>query len=108
MAMVLDFFPPDKSARIISLLILILGVSPLLAPSVGSFIISVWNWRFIFVTLATITLIILIIVFFFLPDGQAPDTSLSLKPKPIINSFKSILVVPQFYVYALAGTFSFA
>jgi DHA1 family bicyclomycin/chloramphenicol resistance-like MFS transporter len=40
-AMVRDFFPPDQSARILSLLFLIIGVSPLLAPTVGS-IILLW------------------------------------------------------------------
>ncbi len=37
MAMVRDFFPVKETAKIISLLILILSASPLLAPSVGVF-----------------------------------------------------------------------
>jgi DHA1 family bicyclomycin/chloramphenicol resistance-like MFS transporter len=108
MAMVLDFFPSDKSARIISLLILILGVSPLLAPTVGSFIVAATNWRFVFVVLAAIAVIVLFFVFFFLPEGRQPDITVSLMPKSIINGFKNILLEPRFYVYALAGTFSFA
>jgi len=108
MAMVLDFFPSDKSAGIISLLILILGVSPLLAPTAGSFIVAVSNWRFVFVVLAIIAVIILICVFFFLPEGRQPDITVSLMPKQIINGFKNILLEPRFHIYALAGTFSFA
>jgi DHA1 family bicyclomycin/chloramphenicol resistance-like MFS transporter len=108
MAMVLDFFPSDKSARIISLLILILGVSPLLAPTAGGFIVAAWNWRAVFITLAVIAVIILIIVFIFLPEAHESDLTVSLMPKPIIAGFKNILVERQFYVYALAGTFSFA
>src|SRR5450432_134851 len=46
MAMVRDFFPVNKSARIISLLVLILGASPLLAPTAGSFIVTSWGWPF--------------------------------------------------------------
>lgn len=108
MAMVLDFFPTDKSAGIISLLILILGVSPLLAPTAGSFIIAVANWRFVFVVLAIIALILLFFVFFFLPEGHQPDLTVSLMPTPIINGFKNILLEPKFHIYAFAGTFSFA
>jgi MFS transporter, DHA1 family, multidrug resistance protein len=108
MAMVIDFFPSDKSAGIISLLILILGVSPLLAPTAGGFIVAAWNWRAVFITLAVIAVIILIIVFIFLPEVHEPDLTVSLMPKPIIAGFKNILVKQQFYVYALAGTFSFA
>lgn len=108
MAMVRDFFPPEKSASVISLLILILGASPMLAPSAGSFVMSLFSWRYIFVLLALIALIILIIVFIFLPQTQKPDVSISLKPKPIINTFKNILLQPQFYIFTLAGTFAFS
>lgn len=108
MAMVRDFFPADRSAAIISLLVLILGASPLLAPTVGSFIVNAWGWHFVFVSLAAIVFIILLVVIFFLPEGHLPDTTISLKPVPVINEFKIILFEPKFYLYALAGTFSFS
>ena len=108
MAMVRDFFPVSKSAGIISLLVLILGASPLLAPTVGSFIVVAWGWHFVFIILAAIAFIILVLVFFFLPEGHAPDKTISLKPTPIINGFKIILIEPRFYVFALAGSFSFS
>jgi MFS transporter, DHA1 family, multidrug resistance protein len=108
MAMVRDFFPVDKSAGIISLLVLILGASPLLAPTAGSFIVSGWGWHFVFVLLAAIVFIMLLVVFFFLPEGHMPDKTVSLKPKPVVQGFKIILFEPRFYVFALAGTFSFS
>ncbi|MES2849432.1 MAG: multidrug effflux MFS transporter [Bacteroidota bacterium] len=108
MAMVRDFFPVEKSASVISFLVLILGASPLLAPTVGSFIIDWWGWHFVFIMLAAITFIILLAVFFFLPEGHAPDKTISLKPSPIIKGFKEVLTNPRFYVFALAGSFSFS
>jgi MFS transporter, DHA1 family, multidrug resistance protein len=108
MAMVRDFFPVEKSASVISFLVLILGASPLLAPTVGSFIVGWWGWHFVFIMLAAITFIILLAVIFFLPEGHAPDKTISLKPSPIIKGFKEVLTNPRFYVFALAGTFSFS
>jgi DHA1 family bicyclomycin/chloramphenicol resistance-like MFS transporter len=108
MAMVRDFFPPDKSASIISFLILVIGLSPLLAPSAGSIVAVAFGWRYVFITLAVIAFIVLLLVFFFLPEGQQPDKTISLKPAPIIATFKSILFEPQFYVFTIAGTFCFA
>jgi len=108
MAMVRDFFPVKESAKIISLLVLILGVSPLLAPTVGGFIITSFGWHWVFVMLACIVFIILLVIIFFLPEGHAPDASISLKPAPIINGFKEVIQKRQFYIYSLAGTFSFA
>jgi len=108
LAMVRDFFPPEKSASIISLLILIIGLSPMLAPTAGSFVAVAFGWRYVFITLAAIAVIVLLLVIFFLPEGQQADTAMSLKPKPILLNFKNIILEPQFYVYTLAGTFSFA
>jgi len=52
MAMVRDFFPVHETAKIISLLILILSVSPLLAPSVGVFVAVHLGWQWVFVVLS--------------------------------------------------------
>ena len=107
-AMVQDFFPPRKSASVISLLVLVIGLSPLLAPSAGSFVVSSFGWQYVFILLAGITALLLVAVYFFLPQGAPPDATVSLMPKPIITTFKGILFTPQFYVFALAGTFSFS
>ena len=107
-AMVRDFFPAHESARIFSLLFLIIGVSPLLAPTVGSIIIVWFGWQWIFALLASIAALTLASVFYLLPDGYASDRSVSLKPGPILRSFVFIFRQRQFLTYALAGAFSFA
>ena len=108
MAMVRDFFPVKQSAAVTSLLVLILGASPLLAPTAGSFIITAWGWHTVFIVLAAITFIILLLAFFFLPEGHVADKTISLKPIPILKGFRTVLTTPRFYVFALAGTFSFS
>ena len=44
-AMVRDFFHASESAKVFSLLFLIIGTSPLLAPTVGSLLVSTLSWR---------------------------------------------------------------
>ena len=107
-AMVRDFFPPDQSARILSLLFLIIGVSPLLAPTVGSVILLWLGWQWIFVTLFCFTLAAALAVRFLLPEPHRPDSGISLAPRFITENFFRILTQPQFCVSALAGAFSFA
>jgi len=108
MAMVRDFFPVEQSAGIISLLVLILGASPLLAPTAGSFIIDWLGWHSVCVILAIIAFIILLAVVFLLPEGHQPDPTVSLAPSAILHAFTQVLRHPAFYIYALAGTFSFS
>lgn len=106
--LVRDFFHVKESARIISLLILILGVSPLLAPTIGSLITLSLSWQWVFVFLIILTVVVLCFVIFFLPDGNPPDPTVSLNAKPMIATFGSILKNPQFLTYSVAGAFSFA
>jgi DHA1 family bicyclomycin/chloramphenicol resistance-like MFS transporter len=107
-AMVRDFFPVKESARIFSLLFLMIGVSPLVAPTVGSIIMTWLGWQWIFVLLACIATATLALIYFLLPEGHTPDPSISLKPATMLRQFQQILIRPQFYTYALSGAFSFA
>jgi DHA1 family bicyclomycin/chloramphenicol resistance-like MFS transporter len=108
LTMVRDFFPVRESARIYSLLFLVIGVSPLLAPTIGGFITTALGWRFIFIALASIAILIMGVVYRYLPHGQPPDVSVSLRVKPMTNTFLSVLINPQFFTFALAGAFSFS
>jgi DHA1 family bicyclomycin/chloramphenicol resistance-like MFS transporter len=107
-AMVRDFFPVKESAKIFSLLFLMIGISPLLAPTIGSLLLAALGWRWIFVVLAAIASAILAVTFLLLPEGHEPDRSISLRPGPILRGFWDILKEPQFITYTLAGAFSFA
>ncbi len=106
LAMVKDFFPARDSAKIFSLLFLMIGVSPLLAPSLGSLLIAAVGWRAIFGVLAAMALVIVVIVGFALPEPHQPDRSVSLRPVPMVRSFLHILRNPQFLTYTLAGGLS--
>lgn len=105
--MVRDFFPAEERTKVFSLLILILGASPLLAPTAGSFVAVGLGWQWVFIILAVFIVMLLAVVFFFLPEGHEPDKSVSLKLKPILGNFASILKEPQFYTYALTNALSF-
>lgn len=108
MAMVRDLFTTKESAKVYSLLILILGVSPLLAPTVGGYLATSFGWHSVFIALAAIALAILAIVYFFLPESHQPDPSVSLSFKPIMKNFWEIVQNPQFYTYVFSGAVAFS
>ena len=108
MAMVRDFFPVRDTAKIISWLILILGVSPLLAPTVGGAVAAHLGWRWVFIILAVVAFLNVVVCHFYLPDGHQPDRSISLQPEPILRNFGEVLREPQFLTFALSGAFAFS
>ncbi|WP_315898186.1 multidrug effflux MFS transporter [Chitinophaga pinensis] len=107
-AMVRDLFPIKDSAKVFALLMLVVGASPMLAPTIGGYITAAWNWQAIFIVLGGMGLLLMIACFAFLPESHQPDTSMSLKPGPIINGFWAVMREPQFYTYALTGAFAFS
>jgi len=108
MAMVRDIFPVKDNAKVFALLVLVLGASPMIAPTVGSYLTAAFGWQSVFIMLLSIAALMLIAVIFALPESYKPDTSYSLKPLPIIKSFLSVLTIPQFYTYAITSSLAFA
>src|ERR1700742_4206625 len=105
MAMVRDLFGAKESAKVFSLLLLVIGASPMIAPTVGSYVVVAFGWRTVFLILGILSVIITFLTIFFLPESYPPDRSFSLRPAPIIRNFLSVLRVRQFLVYTLVEAF---
>ena len=108
MAMVRDLFGAKESARVFSLLLLVLGASPMIAPTAGGYIVAVWGWRVIFLVLLILGALIFLMTILFLPESYPADTNFSLKPLPILRNFLSVLRDRQFVVYMLVYALAFA
>lgn len=107
-AMVRDLFPVHENAKVFALLMLVVGVSPMVAPTIGGYVTVALGWHAVFIILMVLGLLNLIASWLWLPDSYQPDTSLSLKPVPIIKNFLSVVKEPQFYTYAFTGALAFS
>jgi MFS transporter, DHA1 family, multidrug resistance protein len=102
-ALVRDLFPARKIAQAFSSIILVIAISPMIAPTVGGYFTVALGWPSVFVALAVLTLLILLATYFFLPEGKPADAEISLKPSAIISNFGLVIKQPQFIMYAVAG-----
>ena len=102
-ALVRDLFPVSQIAQVFSLLILVIAVSPMIAPTVGGYATIAFGWHSVFIILAVITILMLVGIYFALPDGRQPDASLSLRPQAVLGSFYTVVKQPQFLIYTLVG-----
>ena len=108
MAMVRDLFSVKESSRVFALLVLVLSVSPLLAPTVGGYVAAYFGWKMVFVVLASIAALLLAAVALWLPVTHKADPTVELRPGPVLRNFKLVLSEPQFFTYAFAGATAFA
>jgi len=107
-SMVRDLFPVRDIPKVFSLLMLVVGLSPMLAPTVGGYVTDAYGWHIVFLILMFIGILILFAAQFGLPNSYTPDRSISLKPKPILLNFAGVLKEPQFYTYAFTGAIAFS
>jgi DHA1 family bicyclomycin/chloramphenicol resistance-like MFS transporter len=106
-AIVRDLFEVKENAKIFSTLMLVVAISPIIAPTLGGYVTAVMGWRFVFAILIIVDLLIIIAVYFLLPESKKPDAGFSLKSGAIINNFLGIVKHPQFYTYAMTGAVAY-
>ncbi len=102
-ALVRIIFPVSENAKVFSLLMLVLALSPIVAPTFGGFITYNYSWKYIFYVLAAIGILAIILVIAILPRSDFHDEKKSLLPRDIVNNYLTVFRVPSFYVYAGAG-----
>lgn len=107
-AMVRDLFPPEENAKIFSFLILVLSASPMLAPSIGSWLTIAFGWTSIFFVLTILIIVIFLGVLFFLPESKGSDKKYSLNIFSILKNYRSVLGESYFIIYAITGGIGFA
>ncbi len=105
-AIVRDIFPVNEVAGAISVLMLIMGGAPIIAPTIGSFIIDAFGWKMIFLFLAIFCLLMIVSVTRFLPESIIPDKEVNLRPKQVAIKYFGILTHPRFWSFALSGSFA--
>ncbi len=102
-AIVRDLFDPSQTAKIFSLLMLMIGVAPVIAPTVGGMVAASLGWQALFVILTLFGIFLWIVVYFFLPESKGPDTSVSLKLQKIFARYVSLFKNQDFLPFALAS-----
>jgi len=107
-AIVRDLFPVEDTAKILSILVLVMGVAPIIAPTIGGFVNTWMGWRWVFGVMSLISLLLIISVKLILPETRQDDPGISLKISKIFPEYISVLRNRSFLIYTLAGGISYA
>ena len=108
-AIVRDLADGIAAARMMSKLMLISGVAPILAPSLGGVILLVASWHAIFLVCAAYGAICCGLIWWKLPDTLARERRASLSPSTLISRYTLIARERIFATHAaMAGCVSFA
>jgi DHA1 family bicyclomycin/chloramphenicol resistance-like MFS transporter len=101
-AMVRDLFPEREAARVFSLLMLIMGVAPILAPLIGGQLLKLFGWRGIFVLLAVFATLSLAAVIVSLGETLPPARRETRGLCSVFTVYRDLLADRRFTGYVLA------
>lgn len=100
-AMVRDRFEPQEMARILSALVLVMGVAPILAPMVGGQVFVAVGWQAIFGVLALFGAICVLLAWKHLPETLA--CPMPVNAWSALRGYAGLLGHRRFMGYALSG-----
>lgn len=101
-AVVRDLYTQQEMARVLSMLLLVMGIAPILAPVIGSWIFVAFGWQTVFGVLAVYGLGCLFMAAKYLPETLAtPGEALQLNR--VLKGYGRMLRHRRFMGYALSG-----
>jgi DHA1 family bicyclomycin/chloramphenicol resistance-like MFS transporter len=112
-AMVRDLFPPQDLRRVFSMLVLVLGVSPVVAPLFGSYLLLWFGWKAAFVAQATLGVACMAGMHFRLPESLGHDARRPLDWDAVTSAYTRLLKDRTFLGasvvcgFSSAGTFAY-
>jgi len=105
-AVVRDRFDTVEGARLFSLLFLVLGVAPLLAPTLGAVLLELAGWRSIFFCLAGFGIIVGLAILLGLAESRSPATAELAAGESAGRSYLAVLQTRRLMGFVLAGAFN--
>ncbi|MEY2895015.1 MAG: hypothetical protein RIS42_734 [Bacteroidota bacterium] len=102
-AVIRETFEENERPKIMSMMILILGVSPILAPSLGSLLLTLASWKAIFLVLAGILLLIIFLIKSWLPEKTNREHGGAFRISTILKAYRDLFKEKEYLIFAFTG-----
>lgn len=106
MALVRDLFEADEARAKLSYVSILRSLGPMIAPTIGAWLLLFFDWRYIYGTLCLGGLILFIVTYFGIAES-APADRLKLTPAALKESYRLVLSHPVAFGYALMNALVF-
>lgn len=98
-AVVTDYFDKSQTLKIFALLALIMGVAPIIAPTIGNGVLKFLNWEGLFEAMAVLGIILFLFTLFGLPETH--KERVKKEDSNVFRDYLKILKVRKFLIYSL-------
>ncbi|HZC16467.1 MAG TPA: multidrug effflux MFS transporter [Caulobacteraceae bacterium] len=105
-AVVRDRFDHRNGARVLSILMLVWGLAPIIAPLIGSLLVTFASWRVVFWLIAGFGGLMMIWVLFGFEESRSAETAAQARAEHPFRAYMALLSSPSLLGYALALAFN--
>jgi len=105
-AVVRDRFEHHQVMHVLSMLMLVMGLAPILAPLIGGFVLQSLGWRAIFWIQVAFSAIVGTAVLLTLPESRSAATAAQARGEHPVQSYLGLLRRPRLVGYVLTGAAS--
>ena len=107
-AIIRDMYTGPAATRLMAMVMLVISVSPMLAPLAGSGVIAISGWRMIFVVLVVAGILSILATLFLQPETLSPEHRVPIDVKNLWAGTKVLVTDPVFMGATFVGGFGFA
>jgi DHA1 family bicyclomycin/chloramphenicol resistance-like MFS transporter len=107
-AIIRDLYSDAPAARLLSLVTMIFSIAPAIAPVIGGWIVTAFDWRAIFLGLLAYTLVLGYMCWQHLPETIPREKRQPFNPRFIAQSYGAIFSSFLFHMKAAVVAFNFA
>jgi len=107
-AIIRDLYDDAAAARLLSMVTMIFSIAPAIAPILGGWIVTLFDWRAIFLSLLGYTILLFIYCYRRLPETLPPHRRQPFNPRYLARNYGDILRSPLFHMKSGVVALNFA
>jgi len=104
LAIITDVFEPKDRPKAFSLVMTVLGVAPIISPTLGSFFVATYNWEAVFYAITGYGTAMALLIFIFLPETISHKSSDKFQVKGVLENYGNVIKNKTFRWYAIGGS----
>lgn len=107
-AIIRDLYADAAAARLLSMVTMIFSIAPAIAPVAGGWIVTLLDWRAIFLFLFGYTVLLFVLCYRRLPETLPPHKRQPFNPRYLMRNYGQVFRSPLFHLKAGVVALNFA